>query len=134
MVRLLIRRRRCTDLAFEDDADALLQLRRFMGFLPSSNREQPPIRETKDPSERPEPSLDTLVPANPNKPYDMKELIEKIVDEGEFFELQPAYEYRHRLCAYLRATSRNCCEPTDVLAGCSRYWIQRKRVRGLFDL
>ena len=79
------------DLAFENDVDALLQLRRFMGFLPSSNREMPARRETYDPEDRPEPSLDTLVPANSNKPYDMKELIEKIVDEGEFFELQPSY-------------------------------------------
>ena len=79
------------DLAFENDIEALFQLRRFMGFLPSSNREQPPTRDTRDSEDRPEPSLDTLVPANPNKPYDMKELIEKIVDEGEFFELQPSY-------------------------------------------
>ncbi len=79
------------DLAFENDIEALLQLRRFMGFLPSSNLERPPMRDTSDSEDRPEPSLDTLVPANPNKPYDMKELIEKIVDEGEFFELQPSY-------------------------------------------
>ncbi|MEL0019351.1 MAG: carboxyl transferase domain-containing protein, partial [Rickettsiales bacterium] len=79
------------DLAFENDVDALLQLRRFMGFLPSSNRERAPVLQTDDPEDRPEPSLDTLVPDNPNKPYDIKELIEKVVDEGDFFELQPAY-------------------------------------------
>ncbi|KZC98234.1 acyl-CoA carboxylase subunit beta [Oceanibaculum pacificum] len=79
------------DLAFENDVEALLQVRRFVDFLPSSNREQPPVRPTADPVDRPEPSLDTLVPANPNKPYDMKELIHKIVDEGDFFELQPNY-------------------------------------------
>src|SRR5215468_5701585 len=70
------------DLAFENDVEALLQLRRFMDFLPASNREKPPVRPTSDSPDRAEPSLDTLIPANPNKPYDMKELIEKIVDDG----------------------------------------------------
>lgn len=79
------------DKAFENDMAALGQVRRFMDFLPLSNREKPPIRETHDPSDRMEKSLDTLVPANPNKPYDMKELIHKIVDEGDFFETQPDY-------------------------------------------
>jgi propionyl-CoA carboxylase beta chain len=79
------------DLAFENDVEALLQLRRFMDFLPASNRDKPPVRPSADSPERIEPSLDTLIPANPNKPYDMKELIEKIVDEGDFFELQPNY-------------------------------------------
>ncbi|HXM84281.1 MAG TPA: carboxyl transferase domain-containing protein, partial [Stellaceae bacterium] len=79
------------DLAFDNDAEALLQSRRFLDFLPLSNREKPPARPTSDPADRLENSLDTLVPGNPNKPYDMKELIEKVADEGEFFELQPAF-------------------------------------------
>ena len=79
------------DVAFENDVEALLNLRRFIDFLPSSNREEPPVRPTADEADRPEPSLDTLVPDNPNKPYDMKELIQKVVDEGDFFELQPNY-------------------------------------------
>ena len=79
------------DLAFENDVEALLEIRRFVDFLPSSNREKPPVRLTTDPVDRVEPSLDTLVPANPNKPYDIKELIAKVVDEGDFFELQPNY-------------------------------------------
>ncbi|HYL33696.1 MAG TPA: acyl-CoA carboxylase subunit beta [Stellaceae bacterium] len=79
------------DLAFATDAEAILQVRRFLEFLPASNREPAPIRPTKDSADRVEHSLDTLVPANPNKPYDMKELIEKIADEGDFFELQPDF-------------------------------------------
>ena len=79
------------DLAFENDIEALLQLRRFMDFLPSSNKEQPPTRETVDPAERSEPSLNTLIPDNSNKPYDMKELILKVVDDGDFFEIQPNF-------------------------------------------
>lgn len=79
------------DRAFTNDMEALLYLRRFVDFLPSNNREDPPYRPTPDPHDRVEMSLDTLVPANPNKPYDMKELIMKVIDEGDFFELQPNY-------------------------------------------
>jgi propionyl-CoA carboxylase beta chain len=63
------------DLAFENDVEALLQTRRFVDFLPASNRERAPVRPTLDSPDRVEPALDTLVPSNPNKPYDMKELI-----------------------------------------------------------
>ncbi len=79
------------DKSFANDVDALLFLRRFMDFLPSSNQEKPPERETEDQPSRMEMSLDTLIPDNPNKPYDMKELIRKIIDEGDFFEIQPNY-------------------------------------------
>ncbi|HTT80867.1 MAG TPA: acyl-CoA carboxylase subunit beta [Stellaceae bacterium] len=79
------------DLAFENDVEALIELRRFIDFLPGSNRAGAPMRPFRDPRERREPSLDTLVPANPNKPYDMKELILKVVDDGDFFELQPNF-------------------------------------------
>ena len=83
------RRSGVADLALDNDIEALLQVRWFLGFLPSSNREAPPLRPTEDPIERQEPSLDSLVPDNPNKPYDIKELIRKTADEGVFFELQP---------------------------------------------
>ena len=77
--------------AFDNDIEALLYLRRFMDFIPSSNRERPPERPTDDPADREDMSLDSLVPDSSTKPYDMKELIEKVVDEGDFFELQPDY-------------------------------------------
>jgi propionyl-CoA carboxylase beta chain len=79
------------DLAFENDVEALTQVRRFFDFLTLNSREKPPVRPTYDHPERMDMSLDTLVPKNPNKPYDMKELIEKVVDEGDFFELQPGF-------------------------------------------
>jgi len=65
--------------------------RRLFGYLPANNRERAPRLPTADPSDRIELSLDTLVPENPNKPYDIKELITKVVDEREFFELSPDY-------------------------------------------
>jgi propionyl-CoA carboxylase beta chain len=76
------------DGAFVDDVECLTQIRRLFDFLPLSNRSGVPVRETFDDPLREEISLDTLVPSNPNKPYDMKELIEKMVDEGDFFEIQ----------------------------------------------
>jgi propionyl-CoA carboxylase beta chain len=79
------------DLAFDNDVEALLYVRRLLNFLPMSNRELPPIRPSFDSIERVESSLDTLVPENPNVPYDMKELIHKVVDEGVFFEIKPDY-------------------------------------------
>jgi propionyl-CoA carboxylase beta chain len=66
-------------------------LRRFINFLPLNNREKPPVQATNDPAERLDFSLDTLVPDNANKPYDMKELIIKMVDDCDFFEIQPDY-------------------------------------------
>ncbi|HJS30687.1 MAG TPA: acyl-CoA carboxylase subunit beta [Alphaproteobacteria bacterium] len=79
------------DRAFENDVDALLQTRRFVDFLSASNKHQPPTRSSADSADRVEPALDTLVPASPNKPYDMKELILKVVDDADFFEIQPDF-------------------------------------------
>ena len=77
------------DLAFENDVEALMMLRRLVSFLPANNREKPPVVPSDDPAGRLELSLDSLVPDNANQPYDIKELIVKITDEGDFFELQP---------------------------------------------
>ncbi|MET0269924.1 MAG: acyl-CoA carboxylase subunit beta, partial [Sphingomonas sp.] len=79
------------DVAFENDIEALLAVRDFFDFLPLSNRQDVPERPTADAWNRDEASLDTLIPDNANKPYDMKELIAKIVDEGDFFEVQPTH-------------------------------------------
>ncbi len=79
------------DLAFDNDIDVLLQTRRLFNFLPQSNLQERVHRETFDPADRLDMSLNTLVPDNPNKPYDMKNLIERIVDEGDFFEIKPNY-------------------------------------------
>ncbi|MGE5545433.1 MAG: acyl-CoA carboxylase subunit beta [Solirubrobacterales bacterium] len=108
------------DLAFENDVDALLQLRRFIDFLPASNREKSPVRPTADSAERIENSLDTLIPDNANKPYDMKELILKVVDEGDFFEVQPNYA-GNIIVGFARmegATVGIVANQPMVLAGC----------------
>ena len=108
------------DLACDTDVDALQQLRRFVDFLPGSNRERPPERPTDDPADRQEPSLDTLIPDNPNEAYDVRELIEKLVDEGDFFELQPDYA-RNMMIGFGRMdgpTVGIVANQPMVLAGC----------------
>ncbi|MGZ3253169.1 MAG: acyl-CoA carboxylase subunit beta [Burkholderiaceae bacterium] len=108
------------DLAFENDVDALLMLRRFFNYLPLNNKEKAPVRETSDPADRLDHSLDTLVPDNANKPYDMKELINKIVDDGDFFELQPDYA-KNIIIGFARMEGQSVgivANQPLVLAGC----------------
>src|SRR5262249_55166075 len=100
-------------------------------FLPSSNRALFRMRPATDSRDRLEPSLDTLVPANPNKPYDMKELIEKVVDHGEFFELQPnfAANILIGLARMEGATIGIVANQPMVLAGCLDIDSARKAAR-----
>ncbi|MGY3358165.1 propionyl-CoA carboxylase beta chain [Bradyrhizobium sp. GM0.4] len=79
------------DGAFENDVETLLQMRRLIDFLPSNNTDGVPEWPSFDDIGRVDMSLDTLIPDNPNKPYDMKELILKVVDEGDFFEIADAF-------------------------------------------
>ena len=79
------------DGAFENDVEALAEVRRLVDFLPLNNRQKPPTRPFFDDVSRVESSLDTLIPDNPNTPYDMKELILKLADEGDFYEIQEEF-------------------------------------------
>ena len=108
------------DLAFENDVDALLMLRRFVNYLPLNNKEKPPIRPTADPADRLDYSLDTLVPDNANKPYDIKELIIKTVDDADFFELQPDHA-KNIVIGFARMDGQTVgivANQPMVLAGC----------------
>jgi propionyl-CoA carboxylase beta chain len=79
------------DGAYDNDVECLLQMRRLLDFLPANNAAGVPEWPSLDKVERVEPSLDTLVPDNPNKPYDIKELILKVADEGDFLELSETF-------------------------------------------
>lgn len=79
------------DKGYENDVEAMLQMRRLMDFLPANNLADVPELPTKDCPDRVEMSLDSLIPDNPNQPYDMHELITKVVDEGDFFEIQEKF-------------------------------------------
>ncbi|WOI55356.1 acyl-CoA carboxylase subunit beta [Palleronia sp. LCG004] len=119
------------DAAFETDIDALIEVRRLVDLLPLSNREKPPRRPFFDDPNRIEESLDTLVPDNPNTPYDMKELIEKLADEGDFYEIQESFA-RNILTGFIRlegSTIGVVANQPMVLAGCLDIDSSRKAAR-----
>lgn len=120
-----------SDMAFDDDVDALRRIRELVGFMPSNNRLKPPHRHTDDPADRPEPALDTIVPANANVPYDMHEVINKIADEGEFFEIQEEYA-KNILTGFARMDGNPVgivANQPAVLAGCLDINSSRKAAR-----
>jgi len=119
------------DGAFENDVEALAEVRRLVDFLPLNNREKPPVRPFFDSPDRCEPSLDTLVPDNANTPYDMKELIVKLADEGDFYELQEDYA-RNIVTGFIRLEGRTVgvvANQPMVLAGCLDIDSSRKAAR-----
>jgi propionyl-CoA carboxylase beta chain len=108
------------DLAFRNDIEALLLTRQFIDFLPANNREKPPVWPTHDPANRRESSLDTLVPGDASKPYDIKEVIVKVADEGNFFEIQSDYA-QNIVIGFIRlegATVGVVANQPMALAGC----------------
>lgn len=111
-------------LAFENDCDALHQLRYFLNFLPQSNRlEGSPIRASSDPADRIVPSLDQLVPLDSAAAYDMKDIIRATVDENDFFELMPDYA-KNILIGFARMAGRTVgivANQPKIAAGCLVY-------------
>ena len=119
------------DAAFENDVEALAEVRRLVDFLPMSNREKPPVRPFFDDPARIEDSLDTLIPENPNTPYDMKELIVKVADEGDFYEIQEEFA-KNIITGFIRLEGQTVgvvANQPMVLAGCLDIDSSRKAAR-----
>ncbi|MFD2172546.1 acyl-CoA carboxylase subunit beta [Rhodobacter lacus] len=119
------------DGAYENDVEAIYETRRLIDFLPLSNREKAPVRPFFDDVGRIDESLDTLIPANPNMPYDMKELIAKIADEGDFFEIQAAFA-GNIITGFIRIEGQTIgvvANQPMVLAGCLDIDSSRKAAR-----
>ncbi|QFQ88150.1 methylmalonyl-CoA carboxyltransferase [Paracoccus kondratievae] len=119
------------DGAFENDVEAMSEIRRLFDFLPLNNREKAPTRPFFDDPHRVEASLDTLVPDNPNQPYDMKELILKIADEGDFYEVQKDYA-ANIIIGFIRIEGQTVgvvANQPMVLAGCLDIDSSRKAAR-----
>ncbi|BAQ49042.1 MULTISPECIES: acyl-CoA carboxylase subunit beta [Methylobacterium] len=119
------------DGSYENDVEALLQIRRLMDFLPANNQAGVPEIESFDDPSRLDRSLDTLIPDNPNKPYDMGELIRRVVDEGDFFEIQAAYA-RNIITGFARVEGRTVgfvANQPMVLAGVLDSDASRKAAR-----
>lgn len=119
------------DGAFENDVEALAEVRRLVDFLPMNNRDTVPVRPFFDEPDRVEDSLDTLIPANPNMPYDMKELILKVADEGDFYEIQKDFA-GNIITGFVRIEGRSVgvvANQPMVLAGCLDIDASRKAAR-----
>jgi propionyl-CoA carboxylase beta chain len=119
------------DGAFENDVEALREVRNLVDFLPLNNREKPPVRPFFDDPSRVDSSLDTLVPENANTPYDMKELIHKIADEGDFYEIQEDYA-KNIITGFIRMEGQTVgvvANQPMVLAGCLDIDSSRKAAR-----
>ncbi|MEX2519775.1 MAG: acyl-CoA carboxylase subunit beta [Paracoccaceae bacterium] len=119
------------DGAYENDVEALAEVRRLVDFLPLSNREKPPVRPFFDDPGRQDLSLDTLIPANLNTPYDMKELILKVADEADFFEIQEDFA-KNIITGFIRMEGRTVgvvANQPMVLAGCLDIDSSRKAAR-----
>ena len=108
------------DGAFDNDIEALLRIRDLFDFLPLNNRDKPPVRPLFDNPERIEERLDSLIPESANKPYDMRELILAIADEGDFYEISEAFA-RNILTGFIRIEGETVgvvANQPMVLAGC----------------
>ncbi|MCB9521235.1 MAG: acyl-CoA carboxylase subunit beta [Myxococcales bacterium] len=102
------------------EASCIARVRQLLSFIPSNNLESPPFRATEDPVDRADASLDTLVPADPAKPYEMRDLIRAIVDDGVFLEVQEQYA-RNIVCGFARFGGRSAgivANNPVHLAGC----------------
>lgn len=120
-----------SDMAFENDIEALLNTRRLVNFLPANNREKPPVWPTAASSDELDYSLDSLVPSDPIKPYDIREVITKVADEGDFFEIQPTYA-QNIIVGFVRlegSTVGVVANQPMVLAGCLDIDSSRKGAR-----
>ena len=119
------------DAAYDNDIIVLKQVRRFFDFIPLNNTDKCPAIKVYDSIYRSENSLDTLVPQNPNTPYDMKELILKIADENDFFEIQKEFA-KNILAGFIRingSTVGVVANQPMVLAGCLDIDSSRKAAR-----
>jgi propionyl-CoA carboxylase beta chain len=119
------------DAAFENDVEALTEVRRFVDFLPLNNKEKPPVRPFYDDVQRTDDSLSTLIPDNPNTPYDMKELIIKLADEGDFYEIQEEFA-KNIITGFVRlegSTVGVVANQPMILAGCVDIDSSRKAAR-----
>lgn len=119
------------DGAYDNDMEALFEVRRLVDLLPLNNREKPPVRPYFDSHSRIEDSLDTLIPDNANSPYDMHELVRKLADEGDFFEIQKDFA-KNILTGFIRlegSTIGVVANQPMVLAGCLDIDASRKAAR-----
>jgi propionyl-CoA carboxylase beta chain len=106
-----------------DEEQTLMMVRELVSFLPSNNMEDPPVKSTIDPSDRTDENLQHLVPADPNRPYDMHEIIQSVIDNKHFLEVQPGYA-KNIICGFARFAG----QPVGIVAN------QPAHLAGVLDI
>jgi len=106
-----------------DELATIARIRELLGFMPGNNADDPPLRASADPIDRADAALDTLVPLDPNKPYDMKALVAGVVDDGHFVEVHKDYA-KNIICGFARLGGR----PVGIVAN------QPKHLAGCLDI
>lgn len=106
-----------------NEEQTLMMIRELISFLPSNNLEDPPVKSTIDPSEREDEHLQELIPADPNKPYDMHEIIQAVIDNKHFLEVQPEYA-KNIITGFARFAGR----PVGIIAN------QPNHLAGVLDI
>lgn len=106
-----------------DEEQTLVMIRELISFLPSNNMEDPPVKSTIDPSDRADEKLQNLIPADPNKPYDMHDIIQNVIDNKHFLEVQPRYA-QNIICGFARFAG----QPVGIVAN------QPAHLAGVLDI
>jgi propionyl-CoA carboxylase beta chain len=107
----------------DDEEQTLMMVRELVSFLPSNNMEEAPVKSTIDPSDRTDENLQHIVPADPNKPYDMHEIIQSVIDNKHFLEVQPGYA-KNIICGFARFAG----QPVGIVAN------QPAHLAGVLDI
>ena len=119
------------DFQCDNDAEAIILIKKLLSYLPSNNKEKPPVIKTSDQLDRQEKSLDSVIPLNPSTPYDMRDILVKILDDNDFFEVQNGFA-KNIIIGFGRISGKTVgivANQPKFLAGCLDIDASKKAAR-----
>ena len=119
------------DFQCDSDAEAIILIKKLLSYLPSNNKEKPPVIKTSDQLDRQEKSLDSVIPLNPSTPYDMRDILVKILDDNDFFEVQNGFA-KNIIIGFGRISGKTVgivANQPKFLAGCLDIDASKKAAR-----
>ena len=119
------------DFQCDNDAEAIILIKKLLSYLPSNNKEKPPVIKTSDQMDRQEKSLDSVIPLNPSTPYDMRDILVKILDDNDFFEVQNGFA-KNIIIGFGRISGKTVgivANQPKFLAGCLDIDASKKAAR-----
>ena len=119
------------DFQCDSDAEAIILIKKLLSYLPSNNKEKPPVIKTSDQMDRQEKSLDSVIPLNPSTPYDMRDILVKILDDNDFFEVQNGFA-KNIIIGFGRISGKTVgivANQPKFLAGCLDIDASKKAAR-----